>query len=63
MLGWRKKLRKRIAALERVIAEHQQKLAEERAKTHPDQRLIAYWEKEIRARKGALERLKRRLNG
>ena len=62
-MGWRKKLRKRIAALERVIAEHQQKLAEERAKAHPDRRLIAYWEKELRVRQEALKRLKRRLAG
>jgi peptidoglycan hydrolase CwlO-like protein len=62
-VGWRKKLRKRIAALERVIVEHQQKLAEERAKVHPDQRLIDYWEKEIRARQETLKRLKKRLTG
>lgn len=60
-MGWRKKLRKRIAALERIIARHQEKLAEEKAKALPNQRLIAYWEKEIHARQEALERLKKRL--
>ncbi|MCX8103151.1 MAG: hypothetical protein N3E42_01740 [Candidatus Bipolaricaulota bacterium] len=62
-MGWRKKLRKQIAAPERVIADHQRKLTLERAKAHPNQRLIAYWEKEIRARQKALERLKKRLAG
>jgi peptidoglycan hydrolase CwlO-like protein len=60
-VGWRQKLRKRIASLERVIEEHCKKLAEEQAKPQPNQRLIAYWEKEIRARQETVERLKRRL--
>jgi hypothetical protein len=60
-LGWRQKLRKRIASLERVIEGHRKKLAEEQAKPQPNQRLIAYWEKEIRARQETVERLKRRI--
>ncbi|MCL6642502.1 MAG: hypothetical protein K6T71_04175 [Candidatus Bipolaricaulota bacterium] len=60
-MGWRQKLRKRIASLERVIEEHRKKLAEEQAKPQPNQRLISYWEKEIRVRQETVERLKRRL--
>jgi hypothetical protein len=41
-VGWRQKLRKRIASLERIIEEHRKKLAEEQAKPQPNQRLIAY---------------------
>jgi hypothetical protein len=55
-VGWRQKLRKRIASLERVIEGHRKKLAEQ-AKPQPNQRLIAYW----RARQETVERLKRRL--
>jgi peptidoglycan hydrolase CwlO-like protein len=57
----RKALQKRIVGLQEMIQEHQQKLAEERAKPHPNARLIAYWEKEIRVRQKEIERLQMRL--
>lgn len=57
----RKALQKRIRGLQEMIQEHQQKLAKERAKPHPNLRLIAYWEKEIRVRQKEIERLQRRL--
>lgn len=40
---------------------HQQKLAKERAKPFPDERLIAYWEEEIERFKTRKEGLTRRL--
>ena len=57
----RKALKKRIVGLQETIQEHQQKLAEEQTKPHPNRRLIAYWEKEIRVRQKELERLQERL--
>jgi hypothetical protein len=62
-LGWRKKLREKIAGRERDIEEHRRKIAEERAKPYPNRRLIAYWEKEIRVRQKIIEQLKKRLLG
>jgi len=60
-LGRKKELRKKIEGLERVIREHQEKIAKERANPSPNWRYIAYWEKEIRSRQRDIERLRKRL--
>jgi hypothetical protein len=51
-----------MAGRQRVIEEHFQKIAEERAKPTPNQYLISYWEKEIRHRRREIERLRKRLD-
>lgn len=59
----KRRLRRRIASLERMINEHKEKIAGERSKASSNERLIAYWEKEIKAFQGNIERAKKRLGG
>jgi hypothetical protein len=44
-----KGLQQRILGLQRRIAEHEEKISAERTRGNPDDRLIAHWEREIKA--------------
>jgi hypothetical protein len=43
------------------IKEHNAKIADERRKEQPDERLIHYWERELAGLEKSLERARRRL--
>jgi hypothetical protein len=58
-----KGLKQRILSLERMIAEHEEKISAERIRDNPDDRLIAHWEKEIKAFRKGIDRAKQRLGG
>jgi len=60
-LGKKRRYRRKIESLEERIREHQKKIQRERGKDKPDERLIAHWEKEIRAFQEAIRRAKKRL--
>lgn len=45
-MGRRREILKRIAAHERMVAEHEEKIAAELQKSPPDERLIAVWRKQ-----------------
>jgi hypothetical protein len=62
-MGNNKKTRIKIEGLERQIAHHGEKIAEERQQHNPNEGLIRHWQNEVTAWKGRLTRLKRRLPG
>lgn len=57
----KRSIRRAIASLKLIIAEHEAKIQMERARESPDQGLIQHWEREMRAFAQRLERLERRL--
>jgi hypothetical protein len=59
-LGKRRHLRK-IARLDEVIQAHRGKIASEQGKDHPDEGLIAHWEREIRAFENRIRQARKRL--
>ncbi len=59
----KRRLRRRIASLERRIEEHKDKIIKEQSKANPNQRLIAYWQREIEAFQENIKRAKKRLGG
>ena len=54
-------LKKRIASLRRLIAEHQAKIAIELARARPDSGLIRHWQTEIEAFQTGVDRALKRL--
>jgi hypothetical protein len=54
--------RRAIQGLRAQIAEHLQKIADERANLNPDEDLIVHWENEVRAFAERLDRLEVRLS-
>lgn len=58
-----KALKQRILSLEKRIAEHSEKILNEMSKDNPDNKLIAHWEKEIRAFTKSIEIARKRLRG
>jgi len=58
-----KGLRQRILSLERRIAEHKEKIFAEKAKSNPDDKLIAHWGKEIEAFQKGIGSARKRLGG
>ena len=54
-------LKRRIASIRQQIAEHERKIAEERALPHADAGLIKHWQVEIEAFQMSLERALKRL--
>ncbi|MGH9446496.1 MAG: hypothetical protein ACRD3O_12325 [Terriglobia bacterium] len=46
-MGKNKKVRKKIAGRDRQIASHEEKIAAEEAKPHPDMGAIRHWQTEI----------------
>ena len=58
-----KKLRRKIARWEELIAEHRAKIEEELRKPAPRRGLIEKWEKEISNWERLIERARRRLPG
>ena len=60
-MGRNKRLRKQIAGLQAVIAEHHQKIARELMKTTPDRRLIVKWRKDIAVFEREIAKLLRKL--
>lgn len=58
-----KGLKQRILSLERRILEHKEKISAERARSNPDDELIAHWEKEIKAFQNGVDRARKRLGG
>ena len=60
-MGRNKKIRNRIAGLERAIALHQEKIDFEQSKPHPVTKRIDDWRREIDGWKKQVDRLKKRL--
>ena len=60
-MGRNKDLRKKIAARERVIEAHEEKIRLERARAHPSEDLLRGWQREIDTQKKAVAHLMRRL--
>jgi hypothetical protein len=58
-----KGLQQRILSLDRRIAEHEEKIFAERTRGNPDDKLIAHWEKEIKAFRKGIDRARKRLGG
>jgi RHS repeat-associated protein len=56
-----KQYRKRIARKRRTIREHLEKIANERRKSHPNEKAIKGWQREIRNRKREIADINRRL--
>jgi len=59
----KKRLRRKVSALERRIREHEEKIAAEKLRADPDQGLISHWETEIKAFRKSLKKAKERLGG
>jgi hypothetical protein len=57
----KKRFLKQIRGLERVIAEHQNKIETEKMKAVPDLGMIKYWEKEIEGYKAGIIKANKRL--
>lgn len=62
-MGRRREILKRIAAHERMVAEHEEKIAAELQKSSPDERLIAVWRKQIANAQAHIAKLRLRLTG
>ena len=60
-MGWNKKLRKTIAALEEVAEDHEEKARREVLKAVPDEGAIKTWQREITAARNKIDSLTRRL--
>lgn len=62
-MGRTKTIRKQILGLQKVVAEHHDKIQQELNKPHPDYRLIEYWAKEIRSRQAEIAKKEAKLPG
>ena len=60
-MGRNKKIRNRIAGLERAIAVHEEKIEIEQSRPKADAKRIDHWYSETEGWKGQIERLTRRL--
>ena len=60
-MGRNKELRKKIAAQQRVIEDHELRIEQEQMKAHPDQGYIRSWQREISAARSKVAALTRRL--
>jgi len=59
----KKRLQQKISSLEKRIREHEGKVVTEKSRVEPDEGLISYWEREIRAFRKALDKARKRLGG
>ncbi len=62
-MGKNKRVRKQIQGEDRVIREHEEKIAAERRKPHPDQKLIQKWRKDIERHRRIRATLEVKLTG
>jgi polyhydroxyalkanoate synthesis regulator phasin len=62
-MGKNKENRKILRGLERQIAHHNEKIAEEMKRHNSDEGLIRHWQSEVRSWTVRVTRLKRRLPG
>ena len=62
-MGRNQQLRKRIAGQQRVIREHEDKIAEELQRGAPDIRLIRKWERDIDKAQKLMRDLEEKLAG
>lgn len=60
-MGRNRDLRKRLAGCQRVIEAHEEKIHQERMKTHPNEELLWGWQREIEVQKKIMAQLMRRL--
>jgi hypothetical protein len=60
-MGENQKRRKQIEGLERVIVEHEKKIAKEMEKYEPNQTLIAVWKKHIHKAQTNIHKKQKRL--
>jgi hypothetical protein len=60
-MGKNKDIRKKIAGLQQVLTEHEEKIKNELTKPHPNRRRIELWRKQIAGFRARLERLERRI--
>ena len=60
-MGRNKQIRASLVGLERTIEDHKEKIALQRARPIPDERLIAKWERDIGVFEKQRARLLRRL--
>lgn len=56
----KKHLRKRVRSLQRRVTEHENKIAQERARGQPKEGVVRHWEKELSAFRANIERALRR---
>lgn len=61
-MGRKKKLKKGIKSLEKQNGIHAGKIEEEKSKPHPNEELIAYWEKEREKKREDVEKKKRQID-
>jgi hypothetical protein len=60
-VGKTKQIRKRIVGQQRVIREHEEKIAEELQKNTPDIRLIRKWERDVDKAQRVMRELEQKL--
>lgn len=60
-MGRNQEIRKHIVGHQRVIAEHQAKIAQEEAQPNPNRELIALWTRHIAIHQQAIEKYQKRL--
>lgn len=60
-MGRNRELRRKIAAQEKVVEEHEEKIRQERLKPQPDEGVIRTWQREVAAARKKIESLPRRL--
>ncbi len=60
-MGRNKELRRKIAAQEKVIEHHLEKIRRERMKSNPDEGVIRTWQREIATARKKMDLLSRRL--
>ena len=61
-MGERQDIRKRLAGHREALKEHEEKIAQEMKKPHPDYGLVELWKTHIRNIRNQIEKLERRLN-
>ncbi|MBM3218721.1 MAG: hypothetical protein FJZ38_08550 [Candidatus Rokubacteria bacterium] len=59
----KRRYRRQEESLRERLREHVMKILAERGKDPPDERLISYWQREIRAFESGIERARKRQRG
>jgi hypothetical protein len=60
-MGRNRELRKKIAAQEKVVEVHEERIRQERMKAQPDEGVIRTWQREVAAARKQIDSLTRRL--
>ncbi len=60
-MGRNRELRRKIAAQEKVVEIHEDRIRQERAKSNPDEGVIRTWQREVAAARKKIDLLGRRL--